>query len=148
MTRAWAAPAGEDTDLAWRAIESGAPTVFAPDGVVLHAVERVGARGRLAIAARWGPVVRVLAAHPGSRTMLYRGRFWNVWHYLLWRSLLAAAGPRWLRRLVLVRHLMTLRERARREGAGSAAIPFLLVHDAVECGAIARGAIRYRTFVL
>jgi GT2 family glycosyltransferase len=141
-------PAGEDTDLAWRAIESGAPTVFAPAAVVLHAVERVGARGRLSIAARWGPVVRVLAGHPGSRAMLYRGRFWNVWHYLLWRSLLAAAGPRWLRRLVLARHLMTLRERARREGAGSGAIPFLLVHDAVECAAIARGAIRYRTLVL
>ncbi len=141
-------PAGEDTDLAWRAIESGAPTAFAPAAVVLHAVEQVGARGRLAIAARWGPVVRVLAAHPGSRTMLYRGRFWNVWHYLLWRSLLVAAGPSWLRRLVLARHLMTLRERARREGAGSAAIPFLLVHDAVECGAIVRGAIRYRTLVL
>lgn len=141
-------PAGEDTDLAWRAIESGAPTAFAPAAVVLHAVERVGVRGRVAIAARWGPVVRVLAAHPGSRAMLYRGRFWNVWHYLLWRSLLTAAGPAWLRRLVLARHLMTLRERARREGANSAAIPLFLVHDAVECWAIARGAIRYRTLVL
>jgi GT2 family glycosyltransferase len=141
-------PAGEDTDLAWRAIESGAPTVFVPAAVVLHAVERVGARGRLAIAGRWGPVVRVLAAHPGSRAMLYRGRFWNVWHYLLWRSLLVAAGPRWLRRLVLARHLMTLRRRAREEGAGSAGIAFLLVHDAVECGAIACAAIRYRTLVL
>ncbi|HEX3691459.1 MAG TPA: glycosyltransferase [Solirubrobacteraceae bacterium] len=141
-------PAGEDTDLAWRAIESGTPTAFAPEAAVLHAVERVGARGRLALAARWGPVVRVLAAHPGSRAMLYRGRFWNVWHYLLWRSLLAAAGPAWLRRLVLARHLMTLRERARREGASSVAIPFLLMHDAVECAAIARGAIRYRTLVL
>jgi glycosyltransferase involved in cell wall biosynthesis len=141
-------PAGEDTDLAWRAIESGAPIVFAPGALVLHAVERVGARGRLAIAARWGPVVRVLAEHPGSRAMLHRGRFWNVWHYLLWRSVLAAAGPAWLRRIVLTRHLMTLRERAHREGASSAAIPFLVVHDAVECAAIARGAIRYRTLVL
>jgi glycosyltransferase involved in cell wall biosynthesis len=141
-------PAGEDTDLAWRAIESGAPTAFAPDALVLHAVERVGARGRLAIAARWGPVVRVLAEHPGSRAMLHRGRFWNVWHYLLWRSVVATAGPPWLRRMVLVRHLITLRKRARQEGAPSAAIPWLLVHDAVECVAIARGAIRYRTLVL
>jgi hypothetical protein len=141
-------PAGEDTDLAWRAIESGATTVFAPGALVLHAVDRVGARGRLAIAARWGPVVRVLAEHPGSRAMLHRGRFWNVWHYLLWRSVLAVAGPAWLRRIVLARHLMTLRERARREGTSSAAIPFLVVHDAVECAAIARGAIRYRTLVL
>jgi glycosyltransferase involved in cell wall biosynthesis len=141
-------PAGEDTDLAWRAIESGARTAFAPDALVLHAVERVGARGRLAIAARWGPVVRVLAEHPGSRAMLHRGRFWNVWHYLLWRSVVATAGPAWLRRLVLARHVSALRDRARREGAGSAAIPWLLVHDAVECAAIARAAIRYRTLVL
>ena len=43
---------------------------------------------------------------------------------------------------------MTLRTRARREGATIAAIPFLLVHDAVECAVIVRGAIRYRLLVL
>jgi glycosyltransferase involved in cell wall biosynthesis len=141
-------PAGEDTDLAWRALESGAPAVFADDAVVRHAVEPVGAIGRLRIAARWGPVVRVLAEHPGARTMLYRGRFWNVWHYLLWRSLLAMAGPAWLRRLVLARHLMTLRARAVDEGAGAGAVPYLLLYDVVECWAIARGAVRHRMLVL
>ena len=95
-----------------------------------------------------GGALRLTPPESGSRAILHRGRFWNVWHYLLWRSLVVAAGPAWLRRLVVARHLMTLRERARREGAGSAAIPFLLVHDAVECAAIARGAIRYRTLVL
>jgi glycosyltransferase involved in cell wall biosynthesis len=141
-------PAGEDTDLAWRAITSGAGAVFAPEALVWHAVQPVGAAGRLRIAARWGPAVRVLAEHRPARTMLYRGRFWNVWHYLLWRSLLAAAGPGWLRRLVLARHLMSLRARAADEGAPSAAVPFLLLHDAVECWAIARGALRHRTLVL
>jgi glycosyltransferase involved in cell wall biosynthesis len=141
-------PAGEDTDLAWRAIEAGSATVFASEAVVWHAVEPVGVRGRLRIAARWGPVVRVLAEHPGSRAILFRGRFWNVWHYLMWRSLLAAAGPAWLRRLVLARHLMTLRERARREGAGRGGVAFLVLHDAVECWAIARGAVRHRMLVL
>lgn len=66
----------------------------------------------------------------------------------MWRSLLFSAGSAWLRRLVLARHLMTLRTRARREGATIAAIPFLLVHDAVECAVIVRGAIRYRLLVL
>lgn len=141
-------PAREDTDLAWRAIESGARTVFAPAALVRHAVEAVGPGGRLRIAARWGPVTRVIAEHPQTRTMLYRGYFWNVWHYLLWRSLLAMLGPRWLRRLVLTRHLMTMRARARSEGGATAAIGFLLVHDAVECWAVARGAARYRTWVL
>ncbi len=142
------APGGEDTDLAWRTIEAGWSTTFAPEAVVHHAVTRVGVRGALRVAARWTATTRVFARHPGTREMLYHGMFWNVWHYLLWRSLLALAAPAWLRRMLLARHLAQLRRRARQAGAGPAAIPFLLVHDAVECWAIARGAIRYRTLVL
>jgi hypothetical protein len=80
--------------------------------------------------------------------MLYGGLFWNVWHYLMWRSLVALAAPVWLRRLVLARHLFELRRRAREQGAGAWAVPFLVLHDAVECWAVARGAIRSRTLVL
>jgi glycosyltransferase involved in cell wall biosynthesis len=145
-------PAGEDTDLAWRAIAAGHETVFVPAAVVHHAVESVGVAGMLRRAARWSAVVRVFADHPATRPMLYRGRFWNVWHYLLYRSLIALAGPPWLRRLLITGHLLAVRRRARshsvRRGAGPAAVAFLLVHDAVECCAVARGAIRYRTLVL
>ena len=141
-------PGGEDTDLAWRALESGYTTELAPEAVVFHAVERLGVRGMLRVAARWSRPMRALADHPETRTMLYRGIFWNVWHYLVWRSLLALAGPAWLRRLVLMRHLLELRQRARRAGAGAWWIPFLVVHDLVECWAVARGALRYRTLVL
>lgn len=141
-------PAGEDTDLAWRAIAGGAATVFAPEALVFHAVERIGPRGMLALAARWGPSTRLFAEHPGTRAMLYRGLFWNVWHYLFWRSLLSLAGPRWLSRMLIRMHLRQLRRRALRAGAGAWAIPYLILFDAVECAAIARGAIRNRTFVL
>jgi glycosyltransferase involved in cell wall biosynthesis len=141
-------PAGEDTDLAWRAIAAGSRPVWAPDAVVWHAVEPVGVRGQLRVAARWGDGARVFADHPGARAMLYRRVFWNVWHYLMWRSLLAIAAPAWLRRLVLARHLLELRTRARRANAGAWAIPFLIVHDAVECWALARGALKARTLVL
>jgi GT2 family glycosyltransferase len=141
-------PAGEDTDLAWRAIETGHETTFEPRAVVFHAVERLGAAGMLRIAARWSEVVRVFAEHPQLRATLNRGVFWTVWHYLLWRSLLALLGPAWLRRMVLTMHLLELRKRARAAGAGTSAIPFLLVHDVVECWALARGAVRYRTLVL
>jgi GT2 family glycosyltransferase len=140
--------AGEDTDLAWRAIEAGCATAFVPDAVVFHAVERLGVRGMLRAAGRWGAVTRLVRDHPQTRSILYRSLFWNVWHYLLWRSLLALAGPAWLRRLVLARHLGELSRRARRQGAGPAAIPFLLVHDAVECWSVTRGALRHRTLVL
>jgi glycosyltransferase involved in cell wall biosynthesis len=141
-------PTAEDTDLAWRALRAGHGAVFAPDALVHHAVQRLGAGGMLDVANRWGPAVRLFAAHPETRSILYRGVFWNVWHYLLWRSLLALAAPQWLRRMLLTRHLLELRRRARAAGSGARAVPFLLLHDAIESCAIARGAIRYRTLVL
>jgi GT2 family glycosyltransferase len=142
------APGGEDTDLAWRALEAGGRAVFASGAVVFHAVQPLGIRGMLRVAARWSAVVRLFADHPQLRTTLDRGVFWNVWHYLLWRSALALLAPRWLRRLLLTKHLLELRKRARAEDAGSWAVPFLLVHDLVECWSVARGAVRYRTLVL
>jgi glycosyltransferase involved in cell wall biosynthesis len=141
-------PGGEDTDLAWRALEGGCPSVFAPDAVVFHAVQPLGVRGMLRVAARWSDVVRIYPEHPQLRSTLERGVFWNVWHYLVWRSALALLAPGWLRRLLVTRHLLELRKRARRAGAGSWAVPFLLVHDVVECWSVARGAVRYRTLVL
>jgi GT2 family glycosyltransferase len=141
-------PTAEDTDLAWRAIEAGCPTAFAAEAIVFHAVEDLGVRGSLDVASRWTPAVRVFAVHPQLRATLNRRVFWNVWHYLLWRSLLALIAPSWLRRMVLTMHLLELRKRARFGGAGAWAVPFLLVHDIVECWAVARGAVRYRTPVL
>lgn len=141
-------PGGEDTDLAWRAIEAGCPTAFARGAIVFHAVQPLGVRGMLRVAARWSAVVRLFADHPQLRATLTRGMFWNVWHYLMWRSLLALLAPGWLRRMLLTKHLLELRKRAREAGAGTRAVPFLLVHDVVECWAVARGAVRYRTLVL
>lgn len=145
-------PAGEDTDLAWRARAAGAPAVWAGDAVVRHAVDALSPVAALRRAARWGAVVRLYARHPGARTMLWRRYFWNVWHYLLWRSLLGLALPRPLRRALIARHLLALTGRARAAGvtvwAWPGAVGFLLAHDAVECAAIARGALRARTLVL
>jgi GT2 family glycosyltransferase len=141
-------PGGEDTDLAWRAIATGHPTVFAQEAAVHHAVERLGPLGKLRVASRWTETMRIFAEHPQTRKMLTRGMFWNVWHYLLLRSLLALALPAWARRFLIARHLIELRRRAHRDGAGSWAIPYLLVHDLIEFGSVARGAIRYRTPVL
>ncbi len=141
-------PGGEDTDLAWRAIAAGWRPVLADAALVFHAVHRLGIRGSLRVAGRWTATTRIFAEHAQTRSMLYRGVFWNPWHYLLWRSLLALAAPGWLRRIVLTRHLMVLRARARADGAGWWAVPYLILHDVIECWAIARGAVRYRTFVL
>jgi glycosyltransferase involved in cell wall biosynthesis len=141
-------PAAEDTDLAWRAIASGAKPLYAPESVVFHAVEALSAGAALRLPARWSAAMRVFADHPGTRAMLYRGVFWNVWHYLLWRSLAAMLAPSWLRRMILTLHLVQLRKRARAARSSALAIPFLLVYDLVECWAVARGAVRHRTLVL
>jgi glycosyltransferase involved in cell wall biosynthesis len=141
-------PGGEDTDLAWRAIESGRPAVLAEDALVHHAVERLGLAGTLRDATRWTATTRIFARHPGTRAMLDHGIFWNVWHYLLVRSALSLLLPRPVRRLVLLRHVLALRRRARAAGSGSWAIPILLAYDAVETAAVVRGAVRHRTIVL
>jgi hypothetical protein len=90
----------------------------------------------------------VLADHPQTRVVLERGVFWNVWHYLLWRSILLLAAPAWLRRPLLLRYLLQLAARGRDRRAGPWAVPFFILHDAVECAAVFRGAVRYRTLVL
>ncbi len=140
--------AGEDTDLAWRALSTGREAVFAADARVFHAVDQLGARGKLRMARRWTPCVRVLAEHPETRVMLQRRVFWNTWHYLLWRSALALLAPRWLRRIILTRYMLQLQARGRSLGAGGWSIPFFLVHDLLETWAVVRGAVKYRTLVL
>lgn len=141
-------PGGEDTDLAWRALEAGREAVFAPDALVHHAVEDLGVRGLLREAWRWTEPMQVFAVHPEMRAELNRGVFWSGWHWMVLRSLVALAAPRWLRRFLLLRHALQLHARARREGAGWWAVPILLVRDVVETAAVIRGAVRYRTFVL
>ena len=87
-----ALPAGEDTDLAWRAIERGARPRSRPTRSCSTAVDRVGIARHAAVRGRWGAVARLFSAHPQTRAMLHRHVFWNVWHYLLWRSVLSLAG--------------------------------------------------------
>jgi GT2 family glycosyltransferase len=140
--------AGEDTDLAWRALSRGGEAVFAADARVFHAVDQLGALGKLRMARRWTPCVRVLADHPQTRVMLQRRVFWNTWHYLLWRSALALLAPLWLRRIILSRYLLQLQARGRSLGTGSWSLTFFLVHDLLETWAVLRGAVKYRTLVL
>ncbi len=141
-------PAGEDTDLAWRALEAGYSAVFAPGAQVFHAVEHVGMARKLRYALRWTPCVRVLADHPQTRIMLQRRIFWNTWHYLLWRAAFSLLLPAWVRRVVLGRYVLQLQARGREVGAGPSSVPFFVLYDLVETWAIVRGAVRYRTLVL
>ncbi|HEX8051933.1 MAG TPA: glycosyltransferase family 2 protein, partial [Thermoleophilaceae bacterium] len=143
---------GEDTDLAWRARAAGARIEWAPDALVHHAVVDLGPAGKLRMAARWTPSIRLFARHRAlRREHLTRGLFWKGTHYLLVRSLLGLAlrrRSRWLALWLGAPYVRNLLLRGVSEGGGPAAAPFYLVHDLVELVAVLRGAVRYRTPVL
>ena len=142
-------PGGEDTDLAHRALGAGRHAVFAPNALVHHAVEDLGVTGTLRQAWRWTATVRVFADHPEMRAELNRGVFWSGWHWMVLRSLLALAAPRWLRRFLSCGTRSSFipapgrRARALAGGARAAGS-----RRGVETAAVIRGAVRYRTFVL
>jgi GT2 family glycosyltransferase len=107
---------GEDTDLAYRAIESGASPRFVDGARVWHAVIPRGLRGALRDATRWNDLAAVLARHPGLRRALHHRVFWLPSHE---RWLLALGGVA----------LANVARRRRARALGLAAIlPYLDLH--------------------
>lgn len=143
---------GEDTDLAWRAIEAGVPTAYEERAQIYHAVHRIGARGRLRVAARWGGGLQVYRRHPGARERVFTKRvFWKPWHYTLVRALLAFLLPRRLRHLrvfLIAPYVDSLLVRCRYEHGHPWDAPFFVAEDLVEVTAAARASVRYRMLVL
>lgn len=143
-------PRGEDTDLAWRAIEAGHLAVFAPDAIVHHAVMDLGAVAKLRVAAAWTPAFRNFKQHPRLREELIGGIFWKQSHALLLAPFLAGLLTR--RKSVTVvsaiPYLRDVAERMKYEGAPYWQALFYPVHDAVEMGAALTGSVRAGTLVL
>jgi glycosyltransferase involved in cell wall biosynthesis len=149
---------GEDTDLAWRAIEAGADVVYADSARVYHAVRYIGPIGRLRLAASWHQGVNALARHPGLRRALLKRRiFWKENHFLLARALVGLAlparvGPIPLRAWLAAPYVKNLLMRGSIERSGPATsillAPYFLVLDLTEVAAMIRGSARYRTLVL
>lgn len=144
-------PAGEDTDLGWRARACGATPAFEPRARVFHAVHTLGAIGRVRAARRWGDIPRVVRRHPELRAGMRFGIFWRPSHA---RFALAAAGL-----AVAARHpplglLMALPWARRwRPVHGSwpgtiAALPGHALVDAVETAVVAAGSVRARSPML
>jgi glycosyltransferase involved in cell wall biosynthesis len=142
------AAGGEDTDLAWRALERGARVRYAPQALVHHAILSLGPGGVLRDARRWEHAVPVLARHPGlRRAHLHRGVFWSRRHEELIRFMLALAIARRSRALALLLALPYARHLAFRR-SGPLLAPFLLAVDLVELAAVAKGAVRNRVLVV
>jgi GT2 family glycosyltransferase len=145
-TTGFARYAGDDADLAWRAIGAGTEVTFAPGARVEHAYLYLGPLGKLRYAAGWD--FKVYARHPGLRRAYFTRRiFWKGSHYLLFRALIASLVPR---RMRLVRawlalpYAVHLAERGRVEGGGPLLAPYFALNDLIELGAAIRSTIRYR----
>lgn len=144
---------GEDTDLAWRAIASGAPTRFLERAVVFHAVDRLTPRQHMRGAYRWAETVKLFRRHPElRRAQLFHRYFWHGNHWLLFRFIVATALARhlplplvnWLRSP----YILNLFVRMRNKGGGPLVVPYFLVYDLVEMAAFLRASARHRTLVI
>ncbi len=148
---AFEAPAGEDTDLGWRALELGATAVFAPDALVHHAVHEPGWRGLVADAPRWGSAVRLVKRHPGLRAHFAHRWFWKPAHERLLLALAGAALARPTRGAslaVVLPYALVHRGEHPSRASLARALPAHLAVDAAEVAALARGSWRARTLLL
>jgi len=147
--------AGEDTDLALRALAAGARSVFEPRALVWHAVLARHLPAALRDTLRWRSVPRLLRRHPAQRRAIYLGWFWKESHA---RLLLAATGALVARRRPLAAALLGLPylelylrtyDRTPR-GLTRAALdlPARVAVDALETAVTARAAVRERVPVL
>jgi glycosyltransferase involved in cell wall biosynthesis len=138
---------GEDTDLAWRAIEAGAEPQWAPGALVHHAVTQLGPLRKLRHGRRAEAAVLPFARHRGLRQTRHLGIFWNRHHAIFVRALVALVMPRrlwWLRWWLAAPYVAFLVERR----SGPLLAPYLIAHDAIEVGSCVRGSLRYRVLVI
>jgi GT2 family glycosyltransferase len=130
--------AGEDTDLAWRVLESGSRVQFVPEALVWHAVRPVTFAGHLRSLPRWSSLPAVVARHPQLRTSAHRRWFWKDSHPSAWLALLGLAAAR---RHPLALALVLPHVHRRRH-------PALIVSDWAECCVMAAGSLRHRNVLL
>jgi glycosyltransferase involved in cell wall biosynthesis len=152
FTDAW----GEDTDLALRAIASGAEQRFVEDAVVRHAVLPRRLQQALSDAVRRSNIHVVVARHPSQRRALDFGLFTKRRHAYLVLALLGLPFARRRPLLALAAALPYLRSYD--PGPGwtpgrfvwwlAVFLPRRLLLDSTEVGAMAASSVRYRTPVL
>jgi len=152
-------PMGEDTELAWRVIGTGARTGFAPDALVHHDVRPSSLVTSLRDMGRWESVVLTARRYPPVRQFLHSRWFWKASHppaLLALAGLMLLLGSRgrarigaaallgpYVRHRLLVTPLPGTRRRAR-----VTLLPAALVHDLAEVAVLAAASVRYRRLLL
>jgi GT2 family glycosyltransferase len=147
---------GEDTDLAVRARHAGAAYEAAPEVVTHHAVEPQTFAQRLSGIWRWQDLAHMVKTHPELRDDLPLWVFWKRTHVWLGP---AAAGALLARRrgaswgaLALPWLVHTLPQQYGTGPRGRiralSELPSRAAIDLLEMGAMVRGSVRFRTFLL
>jgi GT2 family glycosyltransferase len=151
---------GEDTDLAWRAIDRGATTAFVPEAIVEHDVRPSSFRDHLRGLRRREGLVHAVHKHPRLRAALpYRGYVQppHLRAVVLLASVAVvavdpASAPRWL---VAVAAAAWYAHGCRRyrmappnRWAWLPALPLALMADLVELSVLVRASVRYREVML
>jgi glycosyltransferase involved in cell wall biosynthesis len=160
-------PAGEDTDLAWRARADGARTTFQTGAVVRHTVRPSNLLMALRDTWRWQSAPQAISRHPELRALIFRPYVWKPAHRLVLVALpgiaLAVAAPflggwalaaaAWVVALALLAPYA--RHRVRRERLPQTSnldrlllLPATFVLDGAEVVACVVGSVRYRTLLL
>jgi GT2 family glycosyltransferase len=154
-------PAGEDTDLAWRAKEAGATTVFAPDAVVHHDVRPSDFMVALRDSWRWQSAAHAVSRHPGLREAFASRYFWRPSHRVAVRAAagvaLIGAAPTsrraWLAGLALTAPYIRYRTAtAPLPGAGPRRrwllLPAAFAVDSAEVVACLVGSVKHRVLIV
>jgi glycosyltransferase involved in cell wall biosynthesis len=152
--------AGEDIELATRALAAGATTRFCDDAVVHHDVRPSSLRAHLRGTRRWGGIVLAVRKQPALRERLYHRVVWKPSHV---PAVVAAAGVLTVLAapgarakiagaaavLPYVRHRLVTQPLPHTDPADRLALlPHALVADLAEVGVLAAASARYRCLVL
>jgi glycosyltransferase involved in cell wall biosynthesis len=146
--------AGDDTDLALRAIDAGADYHAAAEMLTYHAVLGGSLLQRLRSGWRWGDLPYLVKRHPRLRDELPMWIFWKRTHALL---PLALAGVGLQRRsrlatLLIVPWAATAAPNYTTSPRGriraTLELPSRAVIDLVEMAALARGSLQHRSILL
>jgi glycosyltransferase involved in cell wall biosynthesis len=144
------APAGEDSDLGWRAMHEGTTHLFAPDALVHHAVHVREWRAALKDALMAEHGVQAYKQNRDLRAHLTQGVFYERSHPLLFQAVWAI----WLARrqrsaaALALPYAMNVRARAKLTNTPARSAVYTVLYDVVQVYATVKGAIRHRFPVL
>jgi glycosyltransferase involved in cell wall biosynthesis len=154
-------PAGEDTDLAWRAKDAGATTTFDADAVVHHDIRPSDFLVAIRDSWRWQSAALAVSRHPELRDAFVSRYVWRRAHGLAIGAVVGVAavalGPRsklaWLAGAALAAPYVRYRTAtAPLPGIGPKRrwllLPGALAVDSVEVTACLVGSARHRTLVI